>query len=708
MEESVTFLHPGKFHLGSRKSVRLPDLPVERFDHRIGLTSLQVHKTVISGDGRLWAATPAGLACYDGIKARMFGRKHGLANHGLRTLAIHPSTGELWIGTDIGIEVLDISEGAPKSLWSNPLGTVNSLGLQKDSVLIGSSQGLMFCRHTTQLTPLTGFNAANDTVEKILAGTNGSYWVIGSGSGLSHISKNGSNIRFSNDYRIIGKPSCLSEGPAGSVFVGGKHGLIQLDKEGTLKANRILPAPVEAILWDRGQVWLAYDQSVVSLPVDHLESTITKTHLNKVVVKHIQADRFDNIWLSTSGQALLKVSRFRNTFVDDFPTNTGHILSIYHDRESRLIGGSNGLALSNGEIILENLEVWDVLKDDQNKIWSATDKGLYCTPNPHLSFAYKQADCPVIQAPCRALIIFQNRLYVASIRGLARLDPDGVKEIRGPQDKSFGYVYSLHIGPDEALWIATLGQGVFRFDGQNMQSIPLPLMSETANVYAMTHDSSGCLYFAHDNKITRQEPTGQSQVLYETENSVAAWSLDWMSGGNLVAGSSNGLIFINDSSGKIRHLISGNFEDIPWEFTTSRSLAIVDGTVYCGLGSGLRSVKVANLIPKNEAPVARLANMVWRGAEWNTTGNAVYAGNWHLKIELSTEWFLDSCQMRYRLNGFDTDWSDYSNVGPIHYTSLPAGKYSLDVELKSPLVGSGGTSRITEIEILSQKLAEKG
>ncbi len=461
-----------------------------------------------------------------------------------------------------------------------------------------------------------------------------------------------------------------------------------------------MAAPVEAILWDGDQVWLAYDQSVVSLPANQLGAKITRTHLNKVVVKHILADKFDNIWLSTSGQALLKVSSFRNTFVEDFPTNTGHILSIFHDTESRLIGGSNGLALPNGEIILENLEVWDVLRDDQDKIWSATDKGLYCTPNPQLSYAYKQPDCPVIQAPCRALMIFQNRLYVASIRGLARLDPDGAKEIHDPQGKSFGYVYSLHIGPDKALWIATLGRGVFRFDGQNMQSVQLPLMSETANVYAMTHDSSGRLYFAHDNQITCLESNNQAHTLYETANSVAAWSLGWMKGGNLIAGSSGGLLIIDDDKGDIRHLISGNFEDVPWEFTTSRSLAIVDGAIFCGLGSGLRTVKIANLIPKDMVPIARLANMAWRGAEWNETKEAVYSGNWHLKIEISTEWFLDNCQMRYRLNGFDADWSDFTNLGPIHYTSLPQGQYSLDVELKSLLVGNGGTSHIVDIEVL--------
>lgn len=708
MDATTTILHPGKFHTRSRKSSRLPDLPFERFDHRNGLTSLQVHMTIMSQDGRLWAATPAGLACYDGVQTHMYGRKQGLVNHGLRTLAIHPKTNELWIGTDAGIEVLDIREGIPRPLWSKALGTVNSLGLQNYHGLIGCSQGLIFVTKTNTFEPATGYDAAGDTIKKILAHSDDTYWVIGSGTGLTHISGTGTKIDIEPEHQIIGKPSVLTNGPDGTIFVGGENGFGQLDNGGSVLNHRQTSAPIEAILWDQSQLWLAYNQSVVSMPIGRSNFSTTKTRLNKVVVKHIMADRFDNIWLSTSGQALLKVSSFRNTFVEDFPTETGHILSIYNDQTGRLIGGSTGLALGNGEIILDNLEVWDVLRDDQDKVWCATDRGLYCTPNPQLSFAYKQPGCPVIEAPCRALAIFKNRLYVASIRGLARLNSEGASEVTDPNGQSFGYVYSLHIGPDQALWIATLGRGVFRYDGQDMQSIKFPQLGESANVYAITHDKSGRLYFAHDNMISRMDSPDVGSVLYKTESSVAAWSLGWMSGGFLIAGSSDGLIFLDDETGKIKHWISGNFEDVPWEFTTSRSLAIVDSSVYCGLGSGLRTVKVHELIPKNEAPQARLSKMNWRGADFSESDSAVFFGKWHLKIELSTDWFLDNCQMRYRLTGFDSEWSDYQELGPVYYTSLPEGHYSLDVELKSPLVGLGKVNRIVDFEVLPREMAEKG
>lgn len=681
---------------------RHQDLPVERFDHRNGLTSLQVHMTVISSDGRLWAATPAGLACFDGVKARVYGRKHGLKNHGLRTLAIHPGTDHLWIGTDLGVEVLDISGGIPTPIWSSPVGTVNALGLQKNMSIIGSSQGLFHQTSGQKFELISNLPEARDTIEKILAHSDGSFWIIGSGTGITHLSGDGFKRSLSQAYKFIGKPNVIAGGPGRSVLIGGAFGFCQLSADGELQAGHKLAAPVEAMHWDNDKIWIAFGQSVISVDSDLSRENHPQTHLQDVVVKHILGDRFDNIWLSTSGQALLKISNFRNTFVEDFPTDTGHILSIFSDRRGRHIGGSSGLVLPNGGVILKDLEIWDVLKDEDDKIWCATDNGLYCTPNPQLSFQYRPDDCPVILAPCRALSLFKNRLYIASIRGVARLTPFGAEEVLGPEGKSIGYVYSLHNGPDGYLWIATLGQGLFRYDGQSISRVELPDAPRNANIYALTHDRDGRIYLAHDSFISRREKDGSYQKLFESQSSVAAWSLGWMPGGNLVAGSSAGLIIFNDNTGQIKHRISGNFEDVPWEFTTSRSLAIIDQTtLYCGLGSGLRTVDLSDLMSKNEAPKARLAQVTWQGTDPKPDDDLIKVefGKWRVIIEISTEWFLDTSQMRYRLSGFDDNWSEFEPMGPIHYTSLPIGSYTLEVELQSPLVGKGPVQRPISFEV---------
>lgn len=679
------------------------NFPVERFDHRNGLPSLQIHRCVISSDERLWAAAPVGLICYDGVRFHIYGQKHGLQSHGLRTLAIHPIDKTLWIGTDTGVEVLDIQGITPKPVWSNQVGTVNALALQKHKAFIGCSQGLLEWNDKAGFKPVEFPALRNDTIEQLLSAGDGSVWIIGSTSGLSKITHDNQAYDFNAACQSAGKPGILAAGPDGNILIGGGSGITLLNRAGAPLDKRMLSSSVDALLWDRHDIWVSFGGRLATIPFESLSTAEPKTVLTDTKIKHILPDRFDNIWLSTSGMALLRISSFRNTLVEGIPTEAGRILSIFSQGGRRLIGGAEGLVLPSGDVILEGLEIWDVLEGEDGKIWTATDKGLFCTPNPGLSFLYRPNDCPVTRAPCRALAPHNKKIYVSSIRGVAEIGADGVKEILDPQGKGFGYVYSLHVGGQGHLWIATLGQGVFRFDGQKTHSHPVQGMEASSNVYAISHDLSGRKYFSHNNRITRENLDHSFTTLWESENPVAAWSIGWVPDGSLAAGTSSGLVLLDAETGRIQRRISGLFEDVPWEFTTSRSLAVIDSaTLLCGLGAGLRTVQIDNLLPRNDAPLAGIGGIDWRGVtpEFENGMTIVRAGNWHLKIDLSTQWFLDECRMKYKLDGFDSDWSDFSKIGPIKYTSLPPGTYELRAVLSSALAGEGPETRLFKLQVI--------
>lgn len=698
---SSLHVHPYNFDEVA-PSLELVEYPVERFDYRQGLNSLQVHSCVIAPDGRLWAASPIGLICYNGVRFQTFGQKQGLASHGLRALSLHPESGELWIGTDLGVEVLNINGGAPMSVWSDSMGTVNCFALTRQRCFIGSSLGLFEWDkdqgiHRSSLAQLN-----QDTIEHLLSGHSGNVWSIGSASGLGLISGENHFTKMTI-ANLIGKPRCMALGPNKKILVGGIKGVSVLGPDETSEMLCETPAPVDALLWERDDIWMSHGEELACLQTHMPDNTKTRPVLADTKIKHILRDRFDNIWLSTSGMGLLRISSFRNTLVEGFPTEAGSILSVHVRGADRLIGGSKGLVLPRGDVILNNLEVWDVLQDDDGRIWSATDKGLYLTPNPHLSVLYRPEDCPVTRAPCRALIQFKQQVYVASIRGLAHICANGVKEVLDPEGQSFGYVYSLHVSAEGYLWIATLGRGVYRFDGSEVVPYPVKDIPSTGNVYAMTQDAKGRIYFACNNKIIRQDSPDNFTTIVDSDDPIAAWSISWLDNGTLAAGTSKGLIIYDSETGQIRHQISGLFEDIPWEFTTSRSLAVIDSsTLFCGLGSGLRTVQLDNLLQRNDAPIAMLGSINWRSVNPEIHGKEVIVptGNWHVQVDLSTEWFLDECKMRYKLEGFDEDWSDLTRLGPIRYTSLPAGDYTFRVILHSTLAGIGPEAELLNFKVI--------
>ncbi len=671
-------------------------LPIERFDHRRGLNSLQIHQSLCSPDGRVWSATPAGLACYDGVRIRIFGRRQGLSSHGLRTVFVHPD-GTLWIGSDVGYEILDIQGPDLKIIRSENIGTVNTIGGEENAGLIGTARGLYIAKPGENAKPIANALLARETIHRVISSGPDCHWVVGARAGLARINTDGEI--FDTEYKKakIGAPTSLAALDDDHVLIGGSGGIASMSNAGKLIDSISAEKSVSAMDYNSGRIWVGHGNSLSKVRYSHQKFSDPEIVRENLSVNHIMLDRFANVWISTSGQALLRISSMRNTFDGSADPNVGPVLSIRKTGGDVIIGGSKGLSLPQRDTILTSLAIWDVLTDDFGKVWLATQQGLYCSINPSVTIPYRHKDSRVIAAPCRALVFHQGALFVGSIRGLARIGPKGAEEILDDNGSGLGYVYSLHIGPRGELWIATLGRGLFRYDGKKACSIAIDTMSDNSNVYAVTHDKAQNLYIAHDNLITKRNDNGNCKVLIEPGPPIAAWTIKWFEGGNLVAGSSDGLNIYDDHSGETRNRISGSFEDIPWEFTTSRSVEVINNhKLYCGLGSGLRVVDLNDLSRKTDTPTAVLSEINWFGTTPDESADIpmVPTGHWRLTAEIATSWYLDDCLMRYRLDGFDDHWSDYKSPSEITYTSLPPGNYGLDVEVRSPLAGTGGPARL--------------
>ena len=677
--------------------------PVERFDHRKGLASLQIHKTICSQDGRIWSATPAGLSCYDGVTIKMYGHRQGMSNHGLRTIAIH-SDNTLWVGSDVGIDVLDISSSEPKVLWSAPIGTVNCLEIDEGFAAIGTSNGLFFWRGGQDIFRCENNELARATITSVLIAKNNDVWVVGAGIGLYIVSAFNEKRNIPQRRKLTGNPIVLAHGPGKSVLIGADKGILNVDMSGGVLEFYPSDQPIGVLTWNGELIWASAGKNLFRINMNVPPTTKPDIVHEDVVAHHIMIDHFENVWISSGDQSLLRISGISRTLSGNFDLDIGPIMCVRRGPQGLLVGGSRGVVLENGAVILEWLGVWDVLVDEYGKVWAATDQGLYCMVNPHFTIPYYHAECDVIAAPCRALSFYNGLLYVSSIRGLAKIGPFGPEEICNPAGESLGYVYSLHLGPKGRLWIATLGKGLWRLDGDKLTRIHQTFIPDNVNIYSLCHSSVGDVFIAHDNWISKVDASGNFEHFVDTYEPIAAWSLQSLPGDRLAAGASKGLTIYNTIDGTSSRKLSGNFDDVPWEFTTSRSLAVLDeNTVYCGLGSGLRRVNLDELAKLDLRPSGSLAFTEWRGVEpvINRHGvSSVTSGNWHLEIGIRTCWYLDECVMRERLVGFDEDWSPWKPLHAINYTALPKGQYKLEVEIHSPLAGTGPIEQIFEFVVI--------
>ena len=677
---------------------------VRYLDRSRGFKSTQVHQTISSLDGRIWSATPLGLSCYDGVRLRLFGSRDGLTSHGLRTIGVDEKN-RLWLGSDVGVDVVDINGTDPVLLWHASIGTVNSSFVSAGICLFGTASGLYQWDGEQTISKIDRAEIKNTIIKDVIASAS-KIWMTGPEIGVLILDLKTSVIKPSSDASLIGPAGSLANGPDDTVFAGGHRGIIHINRDGNIKDTIRIKGGVSALVYRDGFIWAGASDRLIKIAIQDRGMEVVETTAKNIRASGIMFDEYDNIWISSYNKGLGRISGQRRLYDRNTDLNLGSVYCIKNGTGGNLVGSQNGLSLPDGSTSLDGIAVWDVFEDKYGKIWSATAKGLFCQVNPHYNIPYHHKDCLVLAAPCRALILFNEELFIGSIRGLARMSLDGPEEMLTDHGQNLGYVYSLHVGPKNKLWIATLGNGLWTYDGQHMTQISGVNLTQNCNVYALATLGDGSLFIAHDDMISKINSDHKMSLFAQSTETVAAWGLDVLDTGILLAGTSEGLVFYDALSGHIIRTLTGNLTTANWEFTTSRALKIShDQTnVYCGLASGLGMLNLDELSEFNKKPKASLGQALWRGVETETAAGGITAkyGKWYLEIILQTHWYIDefACSMRVKLDGFDMDWSEPKPIGPINYTSLPIGDYALFVEITSPFAGTGPAECVYEFSVI--------
>ncbi|NNC36468.1 MAG: hypothetical protein HKO02_03345 [Hyphomonadaceae bacterium] len=685
--------------------VPVTPFPIDYFGRKKGVRSSQIHQSIISEDGRVWSASPVGLLCYDGVSIRLFGLKNGLNCHGLRALVLGANQ-TLWLGSDAGVEILDISGTAPISKRFFRIGIVDSIAVFKDGGIIGTPNGIYrIIDDVTIEQDQTPF-FRNTRITSTLVDEAGDIWVAGSKFGVARLKQNNWDVINVKAIQKIGNPIYLARGPHNNILVGCDYGVAVLTAAGEISYTLETRKPVTAIHWCDELIWLGVGDDLVTIQIAGNALQFKERVLKDTLVRNVISDEYKNIWVSTDNIGIVRVSGMRHFLKSHHTENLGAVFCIRQCRSGKLIGGANGLLLPNQRTVLKGKTIWDAFEDARGTIWAATQQGFFQIPSSRLDQGTALAadyQIEALAAPCRAIELCHGYLYVGTTKGLVKFGPDGPQEIFRPSGKSLGYVYSLHTGPDGNLWVATLGAGLWHLEKNHLiKSVLGGSINRKSNVYALAHTSSGSLYFCHDGYISRIGDDGLPTLFINTRESVSGWSLKILNDDKLALGTSDGFVIYDCQTRERLKRVSINSDTSNWEFTCSRSLHIDNqGNAFCGVSTGLKTINVNKLMNFNKRPVAELARIKWHQVEPRKKENlyVVGTGKWRFDVEIRNCWYLneDNCKMRYRLIGFDKEWSTLKPIGPISYTSLPRGGYRLEVCLYSSVAGLGEPRALVDI-----------
>jgi signal transduction histidine kinase/ligand-binding sensor domain-containing protein/DNA-binding response OmpR family regulator len=441
-----------------------------------GLPQSQVWDIEQANDGFMWFATfGGGVAKFDGVEFQVFTTEQGLASNSVYGIHVDGS-GTPWFATRNGVNRWEAG-----SLTTIP-------GIPRDTKvfdLTSDQRGRLWAA-----TEAGAFALENDVfvqrgparqiqVNALLSTSDGQLWLATSGEGAFRLDDNVWEQFTEDDGLPDNTVLSLGEGPDKAIWLGTEGGLARREPAGFttftvedgLSSNR-----VHAIKADhQGILWLGTDLGATQFVGGVLEPLTART-LTSVPVWSIEVDHEGSVYFGTSGRGVL----FYN-----------------HSPFTHL----------NGEDQFDDQTVWSISPSPDGNYWFGLEGGL------------KQFDGRTMEEVPVDDAFLGNRgvrailhddagiLWLGTTRGVFRWSDGRFQEILTSRGKHVNEVRAIRRGASGTLWIATLGDGAFRYDGEAIREVPEVAGKE---LYDVLEVSRGEAWFVGGDGVTVRNDSGVS------------------------------------------------------------------------------------------------------------------------------------------------------------------------------------------------------
>ncbi|WP_304226223.1 hybrid sensor histidine kinase/response regulator [Gracilinema caldarium] len=678
----------------------------------------QIQTMYMDKDDVLWLGTYNGLDRFD-IKKRTFthfqydGEKTNSLSNDVVTAIARDTFGRLWVGTLNGLNLLDEPSGTfirysdkdySPLILPNP--TIRAIEPYPDGTLyIGTYGGLV------------AFSPKRDAI-KVIKQTENQEKSIPSDLVMS--------IKRDKD---------------GILWLGcWNGGLSAYDPRTDTATNYILddkrlytidvadPQWVYAGTWGGGLFILDKTSGHIERVISNPDNTFS---LSNNIVYSLLHDEAGLLWIGTNGGGVNKLERNRDRlglYKKDPKTpgslQSDNVTAIVKDQDGTLwvgsyTGGLSRLDAGSSEWIqykydpknpdsLPNDIVNGLAVDKNNVLWIATNEGLsrFDKRKNRFSTLYggELKKGPLADITVYSILIDSSGLhwYGYFRKGLQRYDPATGQytlfqnDPQNPQSLSDNLVYFIYEDSQKRIWVGT-NKGLNLFNPKTesftryMYDKNNPMTLPSNALRCMREDSRGRLWFgtASGGLSLLDEKTGTfSHILKKdglSDDTVLAIQEDQH--GRLWLGTLYGLLVFDPETKNIKQLdMIDGLQGMEFSVATYKDSA---GRLYFGGSKGLNVVSSFSIHSNQHVPPVRFTALRVAGKPFESPLDIAelqqlkldHSSNL-LSIEFAALDYASSEDNRYRykLEGFDPDWS---NPGPLRiatYTNLPSGKYTFRVQ----------------------------
>ena len=605
-----------------------------------GLSSNTVGALFQDRSGNLWVGTNDGLDEFKEGKFLRFGKEQGLSDSSVNAL-VQDRNGNLWIGTDNGLNRDSSADLSPANI--------------------------------TKLLP-------GQVIKTLAVGANGDVWVGTQAQGI---------------YRFPAEQGPSTQPLKSSIHYGLRQGLPQ--------------ASLRALLEDDGDLWAATDGGgLCRLIEDKADATFecytAQDGLTGNSVASLFKDREGSLWVGTATGGL---NQFRQGVVSMFAPGTNPddaSRAIYEGRDGSLwIAMDSGLRrYQNGKLRLyrtnkgpANNDTWSVIEDKNGNIWVGTKGGGVNEFTNHGVKTYTTADG---LADNQVYALFQDHtgdIWVGTPNGLSRFHNGKFITYTRKNGMSGQHVWYILEDHAHNLWVGhDAGLTLYR-DGKFSNydfGAPGAWLGGVTYIY---EDRDHVLWFGTDASGLKRLKDGKFTTfgIQDGMFDETVWAALEDDQGNFWISSNRGIFRVKKSDlndfadGRISHINSvayGISDGIPGSEcdgeSESAAWKLHDGRLLFACVRGVVAVNPLHL-DYNPLPPPVVLETALANKQPIASEARIPVGMGQLEFHFAGLSYVspDKVRIKYKLEGYDSDWIDAEKRHEAFYTNIPPGEYTFHV-----------------------------
>lgn len=689
--------------------------PFYSLDVEDGLIQSQVTTLSQDANGHLWIGTLGGMSRYDGNSFTNYTVRKNLLSNSIQTI-VTDKNNNLWIGGPKGISKFNGKKFEHYLLQSPE----NGVGNQPRDIKV-APDNTVWCYTDTSVYRIVN----NKVVQLPLPDSNIVVTSILPTKDTLYVgSNNGRIFRYYNNnwdsvfYYVpsFNKPAILTTGifkaRNGKIYLTTRSGLFQLNNDTArvvvASGKPLYNIPLISIAEDKqGAIWLG-SAGAYKLQDGKLEQFNRENGFTDNAITSILTDDEGNVWLGSDGQGVFRFSGTQISILDDESSalQSEQVVSIASAPNGRVYIGTyvDGLfSYYNNDIVeiplkYSKVYVTSLAINSEYDVWMGTNGlGLWRLRGTQ-RYYYNRPELP----SNTIISLYKdtaNKLWVGTSSGAAIYNKNKFEILNIPSSAVMSFIT---IGDDSTI-IAT-DNGLLLYSYKDTTSVPFAenAKKDIANAQCLALQGYKLWVGTRDNGLVCYDLRTNKYFVLNSDNGLQSdfvYNVIIDDNNDLWAGTGFGIHKIEMDGDRPQVSFYGKEQGITGMESNHNAVAKTnDGLLWFGTMKGLVRInpKTEQLQPSPISIV--LQSLKLFGDNIRDTTYFDSTDSWyevpyqlqlpHKKNNLTFTFrgiSLSGSQQlvyRYRMEGLEAPWSDWSALNSITYSALPPGKYKLYVECK--------------------------